>query len=50
MKSDHNTKPLGIGLALAVLAGWCYLPTLSHGFVNFDDDIYVTKTRICRQV
>jgi hypothetical protein len=35
-------------LLLAVVlfvAGWLYLPALSNGFTNYDDDVYVTANR-----
>jgi protein O-mannosyl-transferase len=30
-----------IGLLLFALVVWTFLPSLRHGFVNFDDDVYV---------
>jgi tetratricopeptide (TPR) repeat protein len=34
-------NPPVIGLLLFALAVWTFLPSLRHGFVNFDDDVYV---------
>jgi protein O-mannosyl-transferase len=30
-------------LAIATLAAVCYLPLLDNGFINYDDDLYVTE-------
>lgn len=37
------TGPLAMGLALALVTLWTFLPALENGFVNFDDDLYATE-------
>lgn len=43
--SPSRTVPLLLGLGLVLLTLLVYLPVLTHGFVNFDDGLYVTSNR-----
>jgi len=40
-----RTVPLLLGLGLVLLTLIVYRPALTHGFVNFDDGLYVTHNR-----
>jgi Flp pilus assembly protein TadD len=40
-----RTVPLLLGLGLVLLTLVVYRPVLTHGFVNFDDGLYVTSNR-----
>jgi tetratricopeptide (TPR) repeat protein len=40
-----RTVPLLLGLGLVLLTLVVYRPVLTHGFVNFDDGLYVTHNR-----
>jgi tetratricopeptide (TPR) repeat protein len=41
--SRARSVPLGIALALGALVGLAYLPALDAGFLNWDDDLLVTR-------
>jgi protein O-mannosyl-transferase len=43
--TPSRTVPLLLGLGLVLLTLLVYLPVLTHGFVNFDDGLYVTSNR-----
>ena len=40
------SRPRAIGLLLALATLLAWLPATNNGFVNFDDDVYVTKNSI----
>jgi len=40
-----RSVPLLLGLGLVLLTLFVYRPVLTHGFVNFDDGLYVTHNR-----
>jgi len=45
----RNKTAAAIGLALALVSLGLYVPALGHGFIDFDDDSYVTDNPMVRQ-
>jgi len=41
--TDQRRVAAGLGLSLALLTLATYLPVLAHGFIRFDDPLYVTR-------
>lgn len=41
--TDQRRVAAGVGLSLALLTLATYLPVLAHGFIRFDDPLYVTR-------
>jgi protein O-mannosyl-transferase len=42
-QGDHRTSPWLLALLLVALTLFAYWPTFSNGFVNYDDNAYVTQ-------
>ncbi|HOI56416.1 MAG TPA: hypothetical protein PLP01_14305, partial [Phycisphaerae bacterium] len=45
----HAAAPWTVVIALALVTAAVYLPSLRHGFLNWDDDTYVTENAHVRR-
>ncbi len=41
----RNGRVIGVALALVAATLFAYQPVLDNGFVNYDDDLYITKSK-----